>query len=100
MNFRDEALTQKEAQVEKKNTRLSEKLATLDEKEKELDAKIDIQVVELERIASLSSQDARKELFEIVEKRICQLGQAAIGKVSINILEHVNNYSAAVVAVI
>ena len=64
MNFRDEALTQKEAQVEKKNTRLSEKLATLDEKEKELDAKIDIQVVELERIASLSSQDARKELFE------------------------------------
>lgn len=70
LNFRDEALTQKEAQLEKKNVRLSEKLSMLDEKEKVLDAKIDVQVVELERIASMSSQQAKQELFEIVEKRM------------------------------
>lgn len=70
LNFRDEALTQKEAQLENKNVRLSEKLSMLDEKEKVLDAKIDVQVEELERIASMSSQQAKQELFEIVEKRM------------------------------
>ncbi|NBK99513.1 MAG: ribonuclease Y [Erysipelotrichia bacterium] len=70
LNFRDEALTQKEAQLENKNVRLSEKLSILDEKEKVLDAKIDVQVEELERIASMTSQQAKQELFEIVEKRM------------------------------
>ncbi len=70
LNFRDEALTHKEAQIEKKNVQLSDKLSTLDEKEKELDAKFDVQVVLLERIASMSSAEAKIELCEIVEKRM------------------------------
>jgi len=70
LNFRDETLTNKELQIDKKNTQLSEKLSALDKKEEELDYRIDSQVVELERIAAMSSQQAKEELFGIVEKRM------------------------------
>lgn len=70
LNFRDETLTAKEVQVDKKNTQLSERMIELDKKEAELDRRIDIQVEELERIAAMSSQQARDELFAIVEKRM------------------------------
>ncbi len=70
LNFRDETLIQKEAQVDKKKTQLSDKLTMLEEKEKELETKIDVQVVELERIASMSSSDAKNELFEIAKQRM------------------------------
>ena len=70
LNFRDETLTNKELQIDKKNTQLSEKLSALDKKEEELDHRIDSQVEELERIAAMSSQQAKEELFSIVEKRM------------------------------
>lgn len=70
LNFRDETLTSKEKQLDAKNVQLSEKMSRLDEKEKELQAKIDVQVEELERVASLSSAEAKSELFAIVEKRM------------------------------
>ncbi len=70
LNFRDETLIQKEAQLDKKNTQLTDKIAKLEVKEKELDAKIDVQVVELERIASMTSAEAKKELFEIAKQRM------------------------------
>ena len=70
LNFRDETLTSKEKQLDVKCAQLTEKMSKLDEKEKELQAKIDVQVEELERVASLSSAEAKEELFAIVEKRM------------------------------
>lgn len=70
LNFRDETLTSKEKQIDLKNTQLAEKMATLDKKDKELQAKIDVQVEELERIAAMSSNEAKEELMEITEKRM------------------------------
>ena len=70
LNFRDETLTSKEQQLDVKHAQLSEKMSKLDEKEKVLQAKIDVQVEELERVASLSSAEAREEIFAIVEKRM------------------------------
>ena len=70
LNFRDEALTQKEKQIDQKNNQLTKKMSELDEKEKKLQQKIDIQVTELERIAAMSTTEAKKELFDIVEKRM------------------------------
>lgn len=70
LNFRDETLTSKEKQLDVKNAQLGEQMSKLDEKEKELQAKIDVQVEELERVASMSTAEARDELFSIVEKRM------------------------------
>ena len=70
LNFRDETLTSKEKQLDVKSAQLTEKMSKLDEKEKELQAKIDVQVEELERVVSLSSAEAKEELFAIVEKRM------------------------------
>ena len=70
LNFRDEALTTKEKQIDALNIKLKDKIATLDKKEEELNTQIDSQIVELERIASMSQEAAKKELFEIVERRM------------------------------
>lgn len=70
LNFRDDALTQKEQQIDLKNNQLTKKMSELDEKEKLLQEKIDIQIVELERVAAMSTTEVKKELFEIVEKRM------------------------------
>ncbi len=43
-------------------------MAMLDEKDKELQAKIDVQVEELERVAAMTSAEAKEELFAITEK--------------------------------
>lgn len=69
LNFRDETITSKEKQLDAKNEQLSEQMSKLDEKDKELQEKIDVQVDELERVAAMSSSEARDELFAIVEKR-------------------------------
>ena len=69
LNFRDETLTGKEKQVEEKERKLTDKLNVLDKKEQELNAKIDSQVAELERVASMTTEEAKKELMEAVEKR-------------------------------
>ncbi|MFV0381803.1 MAG: ribonuclease Y [Breznakia sp.] len=70
LNFRDESLTQKEQQIDNKNTQLSEKLLALDERGRVLEKNIDAQVEELERISSMTSHEAKTELFGIVEKRM------------------------------
>ncbi len=70
LNFRDETLTSKEKQLDVKNAQLNEQMSKLDEKEKELQAKLDVQVEELERVASLTTNEAKAELFAIVEKRM------------------------------
>ncbi len=70
MNFRDETLTAKEKQIEHKNQKITEKLSVLEKMEAELQQKIDVQIVELERVASMSATDAKKELMEAVEKKM------------------------------
>lgn len=70
LNFRDEGLTHKEKQIEEKNKQLTEKYSVLDRLEKELQGKIDGQLAELERIANMTVNEAKKELMEVVEKRM------------------------------
>ena len=70
LNFRDEGLTHKEKQIEEKNKQLTEKYSMLERLEKELQGKIDGQLAELERIANMTVNEAKKELMEIVEKRM------------------------------
>ncbi|HBS91200.1 MAG TPA: ribonuclease Y [Erysipelotrichaceae bacterium] len=70
LNFRDETLTRKEKQIEEKNNKISEKYSVLEKMEAELQAKIDGQLHELERVAQMSANEAKKELMEVVEKRI------------------------------
>ncbi len=70
LNFRDEALSQKENQVEQEMQKVADKLSSLDEKEKKLQEEIDKQVAVLEGVAKMSSQDAKAELFAIVEKKM------------------------------
>ena len=70
LNFRDEALSQKERQVSDKLQKVTDRLSSLDEKEKKLQEQIDQQIVVLEGVAKMSSQDAQKELFAKVEKKM------------------------------
>lgn len=69
INFRDEALKSKEKQLDDKNKQVSDKLEALDKMEQQLKTKIDGQLAELERIAGMSAQDAKNEIFEIVKVR-------------------------------
>lgn len=70
LNFRDETLTAKEKQIEQKNSQITDKLNVLEKMESQLQAKIDNQIVELERIASMSAEDAKTELMDAVEKKM------------------------------
>ncbi|MEG0313945.1 MAG: ribonuclease Y [Erysipelotrichaceae bacterium] len=70
LNFRDETLTTKEKQNDLKNSQLNKEMSLLDMKSKDLQAKIDVQVNELERVAAMSTSEAHDELFSIVEKRM------------------------------
>lgn len=72
LNFRDTALGQKERQINEKMQKVTDKLSTLDEKEKVLQEQIDKQIVVLEDVAKMSSQDAKEELFAVVEKQMEQ----------------------------
>ena len=70
LNFRDEALTQKERQVSEKMQKAADKLSSLEAKEKKLQEEIDKQIEVLENVAKMSSQDAKVELFSVVEKKM------------------------------
>ena len=70
LNFRDEALTQKERQVSEKMQKAADKLSSLEAKEKKLQEEIDKQIEVLENVAKMSSQDAKAELFSVVEKKM------------------------------
>ncbi|MBQ1506226.1 MAG: ribonuclease Y [Erysipelotrichales bacterium] len=70
LNFRDEKLTNKEKSLDDKLANVEKRQQDLKTKEEQLQAKIDVQQAELERVASLSSEDAKKELMAIVEKKM------------------------------
>jgi len=70
LNFRDENLTQKEKKLDEKLKRAEDKQIQLDKMEEDLQSRIDGQIALLERVSNMSQEDARKELMEVVEKKI------------------------------
>lgn len=69
LNFRDQSLTQKEKNIEVKTQQLTTKHETLDRLEEELKEKINSQVSILERIANMSTDEAKRELMSVIEVR-------------------------------
>ena len=69
---RDAALLQKETALEQKNETLNRRLKDVDKKEEALQAKIDSIIVELEKVAQMSTQEAKDELMDRVESKISQ----------------------------
>ncbi len=72
----EERILQKEEQVEKQKSLvekdksdIQEKIEKLKKKKEEIEAIEGQKMAELERVASLSEEDAKNELFKIVEKR-------------------------------
>ena len=64
------ALQSKEQSLDDKNENLSKRLKELDKKEEFLQAKIDSIIEELEKVAQMSIQEAKDELFARVESKI------------------------------
>ena len=69
LNFREENLARKEKKIDEKDQQITGKLADITKMEEDLQAKIDQQLVELERVANMSQADAKVELMEAVEKK-------------------------------
>ncbi len=67
---RDAALLSKENALDEKNETLTRRLKELDKKDAALQEKIDSIIVELEKVAQMSTQEARDELFARVESKV------------------------------
>lgn len=70
LNFRDETMNQKEKKLDEKLKKAEEKALQLDKMEEELQSRIDGQIALLEHVSSMSQEDAKKELMEVVEKKM------------------------------
>ena len=70
INRRDNALLVKEENLENKLRQLQEKTEQLNSREYEINMKSESILKELERVASLTVAEAKKELFRIVEEKI------------------------------
>lgn len=70
LNFRDESLNQKEKDLANQTRKVNERLAALEEKDKQLQKEIDRQIEVLEGVARMTSSEARTELFALVEKQM------------------------------
>ena len=70
LNFRDETLTEKEKKLDAKLKSAEDKNKKLDKMEEELQSRIDGQIVLLEKVSNMTSDEAKKELFSTVEKKI------------------------------
>ena len=70
INKRDSILLTKETAIDEKNETLSRRLKEIERKESLLQEKIDSIIVELEKVAQMSTQQARDELFLRVESKV------------------------------
>ncbi len=70
LNFRDESLNQKEKELSAQLRKVNDRLAGLEEKDRQLQAEIDRQIEVLEGVARMTSQEAKDELFALVEKQM------------------------------
>ena len=69
---RDGQLSTKEALLDEKSETLSRRLKDCDKKEAQLQEKIDSIIDELQKVASMSIQEAKDELFARVESKMSQ----------------------------
>lgn len=67
INQKEESLDRKNEQLEKKDQSLSQKLAEADKKMAELDAVKEKQIVELEKISGMTSEEAKQTLIKDIE---------------------------------
>jgi len=67
---RDGQLLQKENALDEKNEMLTRRLKDVDKKEEILQTKIDSIIGELEKVAQMSVQEAKEELFDRVESKV------------------------------
>lgn len=72
LNFRDKNLLDKENELNRRSRELEAKKSSLEKMELEFNENITTQVQELERITSLTVEEAKAELFDIVEKQMEQ----------------------------
>lgn len=70
LNMRDANLVSKDKELQEKQRVLEVKNSKLDKMEEALNERMAVQLEELERIASMPASEAKKELFEIVEKQM------------------------------
>ena len=78
LNFRDENLTKKEKNLDEKIKKAEDKALQLSKMEEDLQARIDGQIVLLERVSNMSQQEAHDELMEVVEKKMASEVEAYI----------------------
>ncbi len=69
LDKREDAIITREEQIDKKRNEYEERLQALDLKDKEVQTKLDNIVVELQRIANMSIDQAREELMAKVEEK-------------------------------
>ena len=70
LNYRDETINHKEKKLDEKLRKVDEKTSNLSKMEEELQSRIDGQIALLERVSNMSEADAKKELMDVVEKKI------------------------------
>lgn len=70
LNFRDQSLNQKEKELSAQMKKANDRLLSLEDKEKQLQQEIDRQIEVLEGVARMTSQEAKDELFALVEKQM------------------------------
>ena len=70
MDVREMLLVQKEDQLKQANQQLENKNKELDKKQEILQEKIDSIIVELQKVAQMSLEEAKKELFKRVEEKM------------------------------
>lgn len=70
IDARDAALIEKENNLERKSESLDASIASYKKKQEELNAKIDDILVQLEKVAGMSSQEAKDEIMARVESKM------------------------------
>ena len=66
---REQQLSNREDQLENKREELNQRIEALNIKDKELQTKIDSIIVELQKVASLTMEEARKQIMKRVEEK-------------------------------
>ena len=69
LDKREDAIITRETQIDQKRSEYEQKIAALDEKEKDLQTKIDSIIVELQKVANMTLEEAQKELIARVEEK-------------------------------
>ena len=69
LDKREDAIITREDQIDQKKAELEEKIAAVDQKDKDLQVKIDSILAELEKVANMTTDEAKNELMARVEEK-------------------------------